>query len=89
MEDWQWIINVLIMMAFSVTGWFARQVWESVNRLKEDLNKLEVDLPNTYVKQSDFIIHTDRANLANNEQLSEIKTLMYRMLDKLDLKADK
>lgn len=34
----------------AVLGWFAREMYSAVNKLKEDLNKLEVRLGTDYVR---------------------------------------
>ena len=59
-------------------GWWARVIWESVQRLKDDLHEIEVDLPKSYVTKDDF-----------NITMKHIETMVQRIYDKLDAKADK
>jgi hypothetical protein len=59
-------------------GWWARVIWDSVQRLKEDLHEIEVDLPKSYVTKDDF-----------NQTMKHIESMFQRIYDKLDGKADK
>ena len=59
-------------------GWWARVIWESVQRLKDDLHEIEVDLPKSYVTKDDF-----------NQTMKHIESMFQRIYDKLDGKADK
>jgi hypothetical protein len=76
--DPQSLINLAAGLAIAVGGWFARQVWDSVQRLKEDLHEIEVDLPKSYVTKDDF-----------NQTMKHIENMVQRIYDKLDGKADK
>lgn len=76
--DWQTIINVTAGAVLSVVGWIARMLWEAVSELKRDLASLREKLPETYVAKDDY-----------KEDIREIKSLMERIYDKLDGKADK
>jgi hypothetical protein len=76
--DPQSLINLAAGLAIAIGGWFARQVWDSVQRLKEDLHSIEVDLPKSYVTKDDF-----------NQTMKHIENMVQRIYDKLDNKADK
>ena len=76
--DMQDIINVGLGVALSVVGWLARQMWDAVQTLKQDINKLEVKLPTEYIRKDEF-----------NERWLDILTALRRIEDKLDDKADK
>jgi hypothetical protein len=76
--DPQSLINLAAGLAIAIGGWFARQVWDSVQRLKEDLHSIEVDLPKSYVTKDDF-----------NQTMKHIENMVQRIYDKLDGKADK
>ena len=71
-------INMLFATALGVAGWFARQLWEAVQKLKEDLHRLEADLPKTYVLKDDM-----------DKRMDHIEDMFKRIYDKLDGKADK
>jgi hypothetical protein len=76
--DPQSLINVGGGIILAGIGWWARVIWESVQRLKEDLHSIEVDLPKSYVTKDDF-----------NQTMKHIESMFQRIYDKLDGKADK
>lgn len=76
--DQQTLINIGGGIIIAGIGWWARVIWESVQRLKEDLHEIEVDLPKSYVTKDDF-----------NITMKHIETMVQRIYDKLDGKADK
>jgi predicted negative regulator of RcsB-dependent stress response len=77
MQD-QTIINLIIGVVLSVLGWFARQLWDAVQTLKQDMKELEVDLPTYYLRKDEF-----------ESKLDKIEAMLERIFDKLDHKADK
>jgi hypothetical protein len=76
--DHQTLINVGGGVILAGIGWWARVIWESVQRLKDDLHEIEVDLPKSYVTKDDF-----------NQTMKHIESMFQRIYDKLDGKADK
>jgi hypothetical protein len=74
MTEYQPIINLVAGTTIAVGGWFARQIWDAMKELRRDLHKIEIALPRDYVRRDD---------------LSEIKTMIQRISDKLDGKQDK
>ena len=76
--DHQTLINVGGGVILAGIGWWARVIWESVQRLKDDLHEIEVDLPKSYVTKDDF-----------NQTMKHIENMFQRIYDKLDGKADK
>jgi hypothetical protein len=74
----QTLINVGGGVILAGIGWWARMIWESVQRLKDDLHEIEVDLPKSYVTKDDF-----------NQTMKHIENMVQRIYDKLDNKADK
>ena len=77
MQD-QTILNIIMGTALAVIGWFARQLWDAVQTLKEDMKSLEVDLPTHYVRKDEF-----------ESKFDKIEAMLERIFDKLDGKADK
>ena len=77
MQD-QTILNIIMGTALAVIGWFARQLWDAVQTLKEDMKSLEVDLPTHYVRKEEF-----------ESKFDKIEAMLERIFDKLDGKADK
>lgn len=76
--DWQIIINIGGAAALSTIGWFARQLWDSVQALKEDVKQIEINLPTHYVKKDDLAVRFDR-----------IEHLLDRLYEKVEQKADR
>jgi len=76
--DMQSILNVVLMAALSIGGWFVRQMWDAVTNLKDDLKKIEVDMPTHYVRKDDMESRFDR-----------IEALLDKLYEKLDNKQDK
>jgi hypothetical protein len=76
--EYQSLINTGSGIAFTVAGWFAREMWTAVKELKSDLAKLREELPKTYVNRDD-----------NRDDIREIKEMLGKIFDKLDSKVDK
>lgn len=74
----QIIINIVAGVLLSGLGWFARQLWDAVKELREDIHKLEVDLPKNYTTKDDF-----------TKAMQKVSDGLQRIYDKLDSKADK
>jgi hypothetical protein len=53
-------------------------IWESVQKLKDDLHEIEVELPKTYVNKNDL-----------DKRMQHIEDMFQRIYDKLEGKADK
>ena len=76
--DAQSLINIVVGTILSVMGWFARQLWDAVQQLKEDMKDLEVELPTNYLRKDEF-----------ESRLDKIESMLERIFDKLDAKVDK
>lgn len=76
--DWQYVINFLGAAILTTVGWWCRQIWDSVQNLKNDVQAIEVALPTKYVLKEDIEAKFDKLELT-----------LQRILDKLDTKADK
>lgn len=83
--DWQIIINIGAGALLGVGGWFARQLWDSVQELKKDIGKLELHLSEKYVKKSD--VELFRYDM--DKRFDKIELMINKLLDKLESKADK
>jgi hypothetical protein len=74
----QTIINIAGGLVLSVVGWLARELWGAVKDLREDLHKIEVDLPKTYAPRVDL-----------DSRMKHIEDMFQRIYDKLDEKANR
>ena len=80
--DTQFFFNLFAGLAIGVGGWLARQLWDSVQRLKEEVHQIEVDLPRHYIRKDEF-----------KDVLKEIRDIQAEIFRKIDdlrkEKADK
>jgi len=76
--DYQAILNIVLGVALSVGGWFVRQMWDAVQNLKSDIQKIEVELPTHYVRKADL-----------DARLDKIDEALNKIFDRLQSKADK
>jgi hypothetical protein len=76
--DWQQIINLVGGAALATIGWFARQLWDAVQKLKSDMSRLELSISDNYVKKDDW-----------KDGIKELKDMLGKIFDKLDAKADR
>ena len=76
--DTQNLFNLVAGSAIAVGGWFAREIWDSVQSLKNDVHRIEVDLPKNYAMKDDL-----------DKRMDHIEAMFQRIYDKLDGKADK
>lgn len=76
--DTQNLFNLAAGAAIGIGGWFARQLWDSVQALRADVHAIEIDLPKSYVMKDDL-----------DKRMAHIEEMFQRIYDKLDGKADK
>ena len=74
----QALINLAICAVVAVIGWFARQLWDAVQSLKDDMRQIEVDLPTYYVRKEDL-----------ESRLDKIDDILNRIFERLESKVDK
>jgi hypothetical protein len=77
-DDFQSYLNWGGGAALSALGWFARQLWDAVSLLKNDLEAIKVDMAKNYVPKEDY-----------KEFTREIRDMFRHISEKLDSKADK
>ena len=76
--EFQPIFNLIGGALLCAIGWWCREIWDSVKKLKENIQSIEVDLPKNYVSKSDI-----------DTRLDKIDQVLERIFDKLDAKVDK
>jgi hypothetical protein len=76
--EFQPIFNLIGGALLCAIGWWCREIWDSVKKLKENIQSIEVDLPKNYVSKSDI-----------ETRLDKIDQVLERIFDKLDEKVDK
>ena len=83
--DFQFVINLGGAAALGVGGWFARQLWDSVKELKNDVVSLRLNMSEQYVKKSE--VDGFRADM--DKRFDRIESLFDKMFERLDNKVDK
>jgi len=76
--DAQFVINILGGIVLAGIGWAARELWSAVKSLRDDVKRIEVALPTSYVQKNEFA-----------EGLKEIKDICRQIFERLDNKQDK
>lgn len=76
--DWQLFINLAGGAILTAIGWWCREIWDSIKVLKDDIKKIEVELPTHYVQKVEI-----------NTRLDKIDNVLERIFDRLDNKVDK
>jgi len=74
----QTLINIAGGVILSVVGWLARELWGAVKELRDDIHRIEIDLPKNYGPRADL-----------DARMKRIEDMLQRIDDKLDAKADK
>jgi hypothetical protein len=72
--DTQSLFNVAVSIAGFLGGWVLNNIYQSIRVLDKDVRQM----PHYYVSKDDY--RTD---------IGEVKTMLARIFDKLDEKADK
>ena len=83
--DFQFMINLGGATAIGVGGWFARQLWDSVKELKNDVASIRLHMSENYVKKSEV----DNFRQDMDKRFDRIELLLDKLYDKLDSKVDK
>ena len=83
--DWQIIINIGAGSLLTIGGWFARQLWDSVKELKNDISGIRLHMSENYVKKSE--VDSFRADM--DKRFDRIESLFDKMFERLDGKVDK
>lgn len=76
--DAQTLINISAGATLATVGWLCRTLWDAVERLKSDIQRIEVCLPSNYSRKDDIQCRFDK-----------IDVTLERIFIKLDAKEDK
>lgn len=72
--DFQLLFNIACSIVGTIAGWLFKVLWDAIQDLKNDVKEIE----RGYVMKDDYRI-----------DIAEIKGTLARILDKIDMKADK
>jgi hypothetical protein len=76
--DSQTLINALFAVCGALGGFVLKATWDALAQLRQDMAALQESLTTHYVRRDDFKDHALR-----------VETLLDRIYEKLDAKADK
>ena len=48
------LIEIGLAAVMAVLGWFLREMWAAVQKLKEDLSFIREDMPSNYIQKEDY-----------------------------------
>ena len=82
MENWQSVINVIGGALLAAIGWFCREIWDSVKLLREDLHRIEINLPESYIKRSEIEIRLDKIDQRFDKLDAHVTKLFERLEQK-------
>jgi len=74
----QELIDISGAAIIAMLGWFARQLHDNNQKLRDDLQMLQVTLPTDYVRRDEY-----------GKTMERIEAIVAKIFDKLDTKADK
>jgi hypothetical protein len=72
--DTQALFNIAVSLAGVLGGWILNNIWQSIRLLDKDVRQM----PHVYVAKEDY-----------KADISEIKSMLAKIFDKLEAKADK
>lgn len=82
MDHWQNIINIVGGALLAGIGWFCREIWDSLKVLREDVHRIEINLPESYVKRAEIEAKLDKIDMRFDKLDAHITKLFERLESK-------
>lgn len=82
MESWQHLINWIGGAALAAVGWFCREIWDSLKALREDVHRIEINLPESYIKRSEIESRLDKIDARFDKLDAHVTKLFERIEQK-------
>jgi len=76
--EFQAMFNFIGGAILVAVGWWCKEIWDSVKKLKDDLKAIEIDLPKNYVSKADI-----------ENRFDKIDATLERLFDRINEKVDK
>jgi hypothetical protein len=76
--DYQAAFNTVFGILLGLVVWLVKVIWDSSEESKDKIKDFYEKMHSDFVKRDDF-----------KDSMSEVKTMLNKILDKLDLKQDK
>ena len=83
MEHWQSVINVIGGALLAAIGWFCREIWDSVKLLREDVHRIEINLPESYIKRSEIEVRLDKID----QRFDKLDAHVTKLFERLEQKS--
>ena len=83
--DFQEIVNIGIGSVLCAVGWFSRQIWDDLKKVKSDLDSHKLHISENYVKKSEL----DMLRAEMDKRFDKLETMINRLFEKIDMKMDK
>jgi hypothetical protein len=48
------VFEFVLAALMAIIGWFLREMWTAVQKLKDDLSSMREDLPRNYIQKDDY-----------------------------------
>jgi len=96
MNEYQWVIDILIGVILLGGGWFARMVWTTIQTMQKssadtakamqkEISDLQVHIAEDYAKKDDVASAIGKVEV----WFGKVYEKLDKVFDKLDQKADK
>ena len=82
MDSWQHLFNVIGGAALAAVGWFCREIWDSLKALREDVHRIEINLPESYIKRSEIESRLDKIDARFDKLDAHVTKLFERIEQK-------
>lgn len=76
--DTQLLIDITLGAVLTVMGWVAKELWNTLREMSREIHEIRQEMPTKYVMRSDY-----------KDDLNEIKSMLNKIFDQLNAKADK
>jgi hypothetical protein len=74
----QLMFNFIITVSGALGGWMLKVIWDALGDLKKDLKDINYQMHTDFVRKEDY-----------REDIDDIKSMLNKIFDKLERKADK
>jgi 23S rRNA C2498 (ribose-2'-O)-methylase RlmM len=87
--DWQSAFNLALAIGVAASGWFGREIWESVKMARKEIRDIDVKMHQDFVRREDFKDAIADLKTDMKEGFSEVRSTLQLLSNKLDSKSDK
>lgn len=56
----QSVFEFVLAALMAIIGWFLREMWTAVQKLKDDLSSMREDMPRNYIQKDDYKVDISR-----------------------------